>query len=498
MAIKSGLEKPTEDDGGALADEAIAAAFAPFANAPLAMVMVDRSGRILQANPRLEALFGYGAGDLAGKSITTLLPAGKRADHDLFVSAYFDYPATRQMSRRTDLAGQSTTGELVPVEIGLTTLHIEDTLVALAWVFDLRDRDHQDRQFELMVEGSPNGILLVDGDGMIALCNGRACEMFGYTREEFVGTSIDVLVPRNIAPKHRVYRSNFQEAPRQRSMGRGRELHALRRDGTEFAVEIGLTPIETPEGRFTAATVIDISARQQTEAQLRQTNEELLSFAYSASHDLKAPLATISGLADVVLEDLETGDISGARERVLDMQTKAVRLAALVESVLALARADRVDADNRFVVMAGLVADLKAEFETACRCDKVQFRSELTSRLEPFVEPARLKLILRNLVLNALKYRNTERSESFVSIETRDEPGWIAIEVRDNGLGIPEKNQDQVFQMFRRFHAETAEGYGLGLAMVKKQVEYLQGKVSFTSNGDGTTFQVLLPVKEGS
>jgi signal transduction histidine kinase len=111
------------------------------------------------------------------------------------------------------------------------------------------------------------------------------------------------------------------------------------------------------------------------------------------------------------------------------------------------------------------------------------------------VEPERLKLILRNLVRNALKYRNPQRSAPFVSIETKDEHGWISIEVRDNGLGIPEKNQDQVFQMFRRFHTESAEGHGLGLAMVKKQVEYLEGKVSFSSNSDGTTFQVLLPVK---
>jgi PAS domain S-box-containing protein len=459
------------------------------------MVMVDRSGRLLRANPKLEALFGYRAGELVGQSITTLLPPGKRAEHDLFVSAYFDYPATRQMSRRTDLAGQSATGELVPVEIGLTTLQIGAALVALAWVFDLRDRDHQDRQFKLMVEGSPNGILLVDGDGKIALCNECACELFDYSRDELLGKSIDVLVPERIGPKHRVYRSNFQEAPRQRSMGRGRELHALRRDGTEFAVEIGLTPIETPEGRFTAATVIDISTRKQTEAQLRQTNEELLSFAYSASHDLKAPLATICGLADVVIEDLESGDVDGARTRVLDIQSKASRLAALVESVLALARADRVDAVNRYVAMADLVADLQVEFETACRRDNVQFRADVCSQREPFVEPERLKLILRNLVLNALKYRNVQRPDPYVSIETKDEQGWISIEVRDNGLGIPEKNQDQVFQMFRRFHTESAEGYGLGLAMVKKQVEYLEGKVSFTSNGEGTTFQVLLPAK---
>lgn len=495
MAIESGLTEHAEDDAGVLEDAAVAAAFAPFANAPLAMVMVDRSGQILRANPKLEALFGYGAGGLEGQPINVLLPREKRADHDLFVSAYFDYPATRQMSRRTDLAGQSTTGELVPVEIGLTTLHIAKTLVALAWVFDLRDRDHQDRQFELMVEGSPNGILLVDMDGNIALCNECACGLFGYTREEFVGKSIDVLVPRNMAAKHRVYRSNFQETPQQRAMGRSREICAVRRDGSEFAVEIGLTPIQTSEGCFTVATVIDISTRKQTEAQLRQTNEDLLSFAYSASHDLKAPLATICGLSDVVLEDMESGDVEGAKSRVVDIRTKAARLAALVESVLALARVDRVDGVNGGVVMADLVDDLENEFEIACRRDKVRFLTDLRSQAEPFVEPERLKLILRNLVRNAFKYRNTMRPESFVSVETRDEPGWIAIEVRDNGLGIPEKNRDQVFQMFRRFHTEAAEGHGLGLAMVKKQVEYLAGKVSFTSNDDGTTFQVLLPAK---
>lgn len=480
------------------ADDSISVAFEPFGNAPLAIVLVDQSGAIVRINQRLEKLFGFAADELLGKSIKELMPPSSRAHHDHLLEAFFDYPTTRHMSKRRDLAGQSKDGSRIPLEIGLTPFMIDESQFALAWIFDPADQTNKDEQFQLVVEGSPNGVMLVNEQGQITFCNKRSCDLFGYTRDELIGRSVDVLVPQRVARKHRVYRGNFHENPAQRSMGGDRDLFAVHSDGSEFPVEIGLTPIETPDSILTLATITDISERKESERKLLQNNEELLRFAYSASHDIKAPLATICGLSDIALEDLESGDINGTRSRLEDIQSKSAMLAELVERILALARTDHSEDNRSLISLSTLIGEVESELGDLCRSSQVRIETELRSQNKLLIDPERLRLVLRNLVENAAKYRNPERPDASVTIATHDAIHRVIIEVSDNGLGIPAHNHDQVFQMFRRFHASSAVGSGLGLAMVKKQVEYMKGRITFTSSKEGTTFRVELPARSNT
>src|SRR6266508_2734952 len=132
-----------------------------------------------------------------------------------------------------------------------------------------------ERRLRAAVESSPSGLLMIDGEGKIILVNREVERLFGYAREELLGKSVDVLVPERYRGQHGSFRQEFLASPKVRAMGAGRELFALRKDGSEVPVEIGLTPVATPEGLFVLSTVVDVSARKRAEEERSRLEEQL-------------------------------------------------------------------------------------------------------------------------------------------------------------------------------------------------------------------------------
>jgi PAS domain S-box-containing protein len=169
------------------ASETIRERFRPFETAPTAMLLVDSRGAILLTNERLDRVFGYEAGELWGRPVEVLTPPDVRDRHAELRDAFFEYPVTRQMGAARDLYGVSKDGRRIPVEIGLTTFDVDDKRLVLAFVLDLTERKKQEEKFRLVVDAAPNGILMVNVHGRIALVNGQVCAMFGYTQQELIG-----------------------------------------------------------------------------------------------------------------------------------------------------------------------------------------------------------------------------------------------------------------------------------------------------------------------
>ncbi len=230
-----------------------------------AKLIVDREQRIVFVNRSAESLFGYSRTELIGQPIEWLLPHRIRTRHSSDVAHFFAAPTVRPMGAGRELYGLRKDGTDVPIEIGLNPIEMDGVVFTLASIIDITERKRATERFRLVVEAAPNAMIMIDRDGLIALANRNAEDRFGYSRAELLGRPIEMLVPQRFRGRHPGLVADFFAAPALRSMGEGRELYALRKDGTEVPVEIGLNPIEMAGALFTLASIIDISTRKRAD-----------------------------------------------------------------------------------------------------------------------------------------------------------------------------------------------------------------------------------------
>ena len=243
--------------------------------APNAMVMIDPGGRIVMVNTQAERVFGYSRAELEGRSVEMLLPERFRNHHPELRKAFFARPQPRPMGAGRDLYALRKDGSEFPVEIGLNPIETDEGTMVLSAIVDITERkaaEHalrdSERRFRLVVEAAPNAMVMIDHAGRIAMVNAQAERVFGYSRAELVGQPVEMLVPERLRGDHPGLRKTFFAEPRPRPMGAGRELYALRKDGGEFPVEIGLNPIETDEGTMVLSAIVDITERKAAELAL--------------------------------------------------------------------------------------------------------------------------------------------------------------------------------------------------------------------------------------
>lgn len=234
--------------------------------APNAMIMIDRQRRIVLINRGTEKLFGFDRRELLGEPIERLVPERYREKHPAHVDGFFFEPKTRAMGAGRELFGLRKDGSEVPIEIGLNPIETPDGLFTLASIIDITERRRAEERFRIAVEAAPNAMLIVDKSRRITLVNRKTEELFGYERAELLGQFVEVLVPERSRPQHPGFIEGFRSAPKARPMGAGRELFGRRKDGLEVPIEIGLNPIDTPDGPVTLASIIDISERKRAEA----------------------------------------------------------------------------------------------------------------------------------------------------------------------------------------------------------------------------------------
>jgi len=343
----------------------------------------------------------------------------------------------------------------------------------------------------MVVESSPNGVVMVDRGGTIVLVNRETERLFGYTRDELVGHSIERLVPERFRHGHPAFRQEFFGHPQTRAMGAGRDLFGVHKDGTEIPVEIGLNPIEAEEGFFVLASVIDIRWRKQAEAELRRSNEELERFAYVASHDLQEPLRTVSSYVQL-LSRRYRGQLDADAVDFIDFAVGGVRrMQQLIEDLLAFSRVGTRGAPL-------VPTDLQAAFEhTLASLHAALDESRATVTADPLptvvADAGQLAQLLTNLIGNALKFHGADPPRAHVGAE-RSGRMWT-ISVQDNGIGIAPEYFERIFVIFQRLHArDEYAGTGVGLAICKKIVERHGGRIWVESApGRGARFSFTLP-----
>ena len=371
---------------------------------------------------------------------------------------------------------------------------------------DITQRKQAEELFQLATEASPSGTVLVDHQGRILLVNAHIEELFGYARDELIGKSVEVLVPERFAHLHPSRRANFFAAPEMRAIGAGRELFGRRKDGSEFRVEIGLNPIQTPRGLLVLANVVDISARLAAEEEARRRREqvELLSrvsllgeMTASLAHELNQPLAAIVNNATAAMQYLEQGRLNP--EQLQDILNDVVADGRRACDVMHNVRS----AIKKGAAIRGRINlnDVVKAVTHMVQPDAAAQLCKIETSLEPDLpviegDPTQIQQVLINLMRNAFDaMRETPPSHRIVKIATsHNGDSTISVAVRDYGCGISETTHKRLFE---QFFTTKDEGLGMGLAIVRSIVEAHGGTIrAENAEGGGARFRFRLPITE--
>ncbi|MEP7245905.1 MAG: PAS domain S-box protein [Gammaproteobacteria bacterium] len=349
-----------------------------------------------------------------------------------------------------------------------------------------------------VLESAPDAMIIIDASGSILFVNHQVTALFGYNREQVITRSVDMLLPERFRERHVSHRRNYIEAGRTRPMGIGLELFAQRKDGSEFPVEISLSPIRDGETLLVAAAIRDVTDRKRVERELEETRAEAdranlakSRFLATASHDLRQPLQSL-GLLNGTLRRLVSDD--DALE-ALDQQALAISaMSRLLNALLDISKLESgaIKPDITDFDVANLLEELRAEFASLAQSKGLELAVEPSTDTVRS-DPSLVGQILRNLVSNAIKY--TQRG--VVRLACRRESDAVRIEVRDSGIGI---SKDQLSSIYDEFYQigvaanSTRDGYGLGLSIVHRLVRLLHAQIDVESQpGVGSTFSLALP-----
>jgi len=459
--------------------------------APNAMVMIDSQGKIEMVNAQTEAIFGYAREELLGQPMEVLIPTRFRAHHPGLRSNFFTQPSSRSMGSGRDLFGLRKDGSEFPVEIGLNPIETADGIKVLSAIVDISERKRQEERFRLVVEAAPNAMVMIDSLGKIEMVNAQTEHLFGYQREELLGQPMEILIPARFRPQHPGLRSSYFASPSTRAMGTGRDLFGLRKDGSEFQIEIGLNPIQTADGLKVLSAIVDISERKRFTDELSRRNQELNSFAYVASHDLKSPLRGVDQLATWLTEDLAGKIDDETNEHLRLMRMRIKRMEKLLDDLLLYFRAGQSGGSVERIDVAELVRDV---FDLCCS-DK-SFRLELQGEFPRYhTHKVPLELVFRNLISNSIKHHDTRQGCIVVQAIPNDQ--WLEFAVCDDGPGIAPEHRERVFAMFQTLRPrDEVEGSGMGLAIIKKTIESLGGSIALSDNQPhGAIFRFTWPRK---
>ena len=380
--------------------------------------------------------------------------------------------------------------------------------------------------FQEVFQSMSEGIIMVDETGKIAVANLVAEKLFGYEKGELNGVMLENLLPKRYRGRHVTFRNDFNARPEPRRMGVGRDLTALRKDGHEFPVEISLSYTHVSGKLFVMAFISDISLRKQAEDAVKRSEEQLLVYAAEleqkvqarteelskslekerelhelkskfvsiASHEFRTPLSTVLNSASLIQQYKDKGDFERIDKLIQRIKSSVNHLTMILNDFLSLGKLEegKVDVNKEQINLENFVSEISEEMHAFCK-EGQQLKMELDGDVREISSDQRiLRNILFNLISNASKYSDPHKN---IYLSCSGNQKSVTFSVRDEGIGIPDEDQKHLFdRFFRASNSGNIQGTGLGLNIVKRYTELLNGTISFTSEyGKGSKFIVTIP-----
>lgn len=399
-----------------------------------------------------------------------------------------------------------------------------------------------------LFENATEGIILTNGQGQIVLANPAAEKMFGYSDMELRNLPVEVLLPSSFRPSHKNLREGFHKKPSNRSMGAGRDLFALKKNGEEFPVEISLSHYKKDDELFVIAFIVDITLRKEAEKNLvkkqtelekvtyeirklntelerkvdertyilkealekleqsqtelhealdkeRQLNEIKSRFVSMASHEFRTPLSAVLSSAALLSKYVKEEEQEKRDKHIGRIKDSVKHLNDILEDFLSLGKLDegRISSDPHEFNLKEMIDETLADVKVVLKPGQ-KFKLDFEGEEVINADKKLLRNILINLLSNAAKF---SQEDSSIEIKVKSEQEQTTLSVKDRGIGISEKDQEHLFNMFyRASNVTNIQGTGLGLHIVKRYLDLMNGTVNLRSQlGKGTTITITFPNK---
>jgi PAS domain S-box-containing protein len=489
-----------------------------------AVISIDERGLIQLINPAAERMFGYSAQELIGQNVKLLMPAPYQDEHDGYLARYQATGEKKIIGIGREVVGLRKDGTKFPLDLSVAEARLGEWRSFVGIIRDLSERKRTEERFQVVVESAPNAIVMINAAGTMVLVNAQAEKFFGYRREEMIGQSVEMLVPERFRGNHANYRAGFFASPSARPMGSGRDLFGRRKNGSEFPVEIGLTPIHTSEGLLILSAIVDISERKAADVALRQSHEELErlvaelrakneevrattqqlwqaaklatvgELAAGIAHELNNPLATIRLRIESVLKRTPANDPACRALEIIEQEAR--RMGELVANLLQFSRRgaeqiSTVDVRQELTKAVELIHHL-------LRKSSISVVQEFTPDTPTiFADRQKLRQVFLNLLSNAADAMPSGGSLTLPTASAALDNGTpgIVIEFVDTGIGMPAESLEKALEPFFTTK-EEGKGTGLGLAICRRVIQEHQGTIHITSEvRKGTKVRLVLPLK---